>query len=119
LERRFYHTETQRLKRELDQSKEEIMQLEVRISQMQTVVPTVRLMENLNEKIRTPLASITENAEFLLKGLSTRPDEKSTSHTKKELSVQIKRGLREIRSDVNQITKVTEKIFRKGNAGII
>ena len=119
LERRFYHTETERLKRELDQAKEEIKRLEVRISQMQTVVPTAQLLENLNEKIRTPLASITENAEFLLKGLSPHPDEKSTPHTKKELNVQFKRGLREIGSDVNQITRVAEKILRKGNAWVI
>jgi signal transduction histidine kinase len=119
MERRFYFKETERLKRELNQAREEIKQLEVRVNQMQTVVPTAQLLENLNEKIRTPLDSITENAEFLLKGITTHPDDKSTLHSKKELSVQFRKGLKEIRNDVNQITKATEKILRKGNAGLI
>ncbi len=119
LERMFYHSETERLKRELDQAKEEINRIEEKISQMQTIIPTPQLLENLNERIRTPLASIAENAEFLLNSFSTHPNEKSTPHHKKELNVQFKRGLREIRSDVSQITKVTEKILRKGNAWLI
>lgn len=119
LERMLYHSETERLKRELDQAKEEINRIEEKISQMQTIIPTPQLLENLNERIRTPLASIAENAEFLLNSFSTHPNEKSTPHHKKELNVQFKRGLREIRSDVSQINKVTEKILRKGNAWLI
>lgn len=119
MERMFYHSETEKLKRELDQTKEEISRLEEKISRMQTIIPTPQLLENLNEKIQTPLASIAENAEFLLNSFSAHPNEKSTPHNKKELNIRFKRGLKEIRSDISQITKVTEKILRRGNAWLI
>jgi len=113
LERTFYYSGIQRLERELNQVKEENRELLERISQLQTAIPTNQFLENLNEKIKTPLSSIAGNAEFMLNSFSPHPADKSTLLRQKELNAQFKRGLREIKSEVNQITKVTEKLLRK------
>ena len=113
LEKMFYHSEAQRLEHELDQTKEQSRELMEKISRLQTAIPTDQFLENLNEKIKTPLSSIAGNAEFLLNSFSSHSPNKSMPYSQKEINAQLKRGLREIKSEVNQITKVTEKLFRK------
>ncbi len=113
LERMFYHSEAKRLENELNQTKEQNRELVEKIGRLQTAIPTNQFLENLNEKIKTPLSSIGGNAEFLLNSFSSHSPDKSTSCSQKEINAQFKRGLREIKSEVNQITKVTEKLFRK------
>lgn len=113
LERMSYHSKTEKLESELEQAREHATQLQMKISQMESVVPTPQLLENLNEKIKTPLSSIAENAEFLLNSFSLRLSEKSFSQSKKDFNLHFKRGLREIKSEVNQITQATEKLLKR------
>jgi len=113
LERMFYHSKTVKLENELEQTREHTKQLQMRISQMESVIPTPQLLENLNEKIKTPLSSIVENAEFLLNSFSLQQNEKSFPQSKKDFSVQFKRGLREIKNEVNLITKTTERLLQR------
>jgi transcriptional regulator with GAF, ATPase, and Fis domain len=113
LERMFYHAENARLEIELSQAREENRELSEKISRVEAAIPTHQFLENLNEKIKTPLGCITENAEFMLNSFSPHPADKSALHGQRELAAQFKRGLREIKSEVNQITKVTEKLMRK------
>ncbi len=113
LERMFYHKENERLQKELDLIRAEVGKLEEKISQMHTIIPTHQLLENLNEKIKTPLANIAENTEFLLNSFSPRSEGRPAQPTQKEFNLQFKRGLREIKSEVNLITKATEKLLKK------
>ena len=113
LERMFYYSEIQRLENVLEQTKEENRKLQEKISRLQTTIPTNQFLENLNEKLKTPLSSIAGNAEFMLNSFSPHPTDKSTLQRQKEINAQFKRGLRDIKSEVNQITKVTEKLLRK------
>jgi transcriptional regulator with GAF, ATPase, and Fis domain len=113
LERSFYYSETERLEKELSQLQAENRELQEKIGQLQNMIPTNQFLENLNEKIRTPLSSIAGNAEFMLNSFSPHPTNKSALPSQKELNAQFRRGLRDIRNEVNQITKVTEKLLRK------
>jgi signal transduction protein with GAF and PtsI domain len=113
LERMSYHSKTEKLESELGQAREHATQLQMKISQMESVIPTPQLLENLNEKIKTPLCSIAENAEFLLNSFSLRQSEKSFPQSKKDFNLHFKRGLREIKSEVNQITQATEKLLKR------
>jgi len=114
LERMFYYSETERLNQELQQAREIITQLQLQINQMESMVPTPQLLENLNEKIKSPLSSIIENAEFLLNSFSSRHDDQPSPQLKKEFNFQFKRGLKEIKNEVNQINRVTEKLLKRG-----
>jgi signal transduction histidine kinase len=113
LERMFYYSETQRQERELSQAKEENRELLEKIHQLQTAIPTNQFLENLNEKIKTPLSSIAGNAEFMLNSFAPHPANKATLQNHKGINAQFRRGLREIKNEVNQITRVTEKLLRK------
>jgi len=114
LERMFYYSETEKLTQELKQTRDLIPQFQLKINQMESMVPTPQLLENLNEKIKTPLSSIVENAEFLLNSFASRHDDQPSPHLKKEFNFQFKRGLKEIKNEVNQINRVTEKLLKRG-----
>ena len=108
LERTFYHSEIERLREELKLAEERSRELQER---MESITPTPQLLESLNRKIKTPLSSIAQNAQFLLDSFSLQHDKKS-QRTSKKPDLEFKRGLKEIRNEVNQITKATEKLLK-------
>ncbi|MCK4403943.1 MAG: GAF domain-containing protein [candidate division Zixibacteria bacterium] len=112
LERMFYHSELERLQKDLQQAREHSRQLEEKITRMESMIPTPQLLESLNSKIKTPLSSIAENAQFLLNSFSTRQEGKS-SRTGKSSDLEFKRGLKQIKNEVNQITRTTERLLKR------
>jgi transcriptional regulator with GAF, ATPase, and Fis domain len=112
LERTFYHSEVDRLESELQQAREYSAKLKEEITRMEGMIPTSQLLENLNEKITAPLGSVAENARFLLENFPTRQEQKSRKPGK-DRDLKFKRGLREIRNEVSQITRATEKLLKR------
>jgi transcriptional regulator with GAF, ATPase, and Fis domain len=112
LERMFLHSELERLEGEFQQEREQNVQLQDKVRQMESLIPTTQLLEGLNQKIKTPLASIAENAQFLLDSFPTRQREKSP-RASKSFNQEFKRGLKLIKSEVNQITRTTEKMLKR------
>ena len=112
LERVFYHSEVERLEGELEQARERSAELQEDIARVEREIPTSQLLENMTQKITTPLGSVAENARFLLESFSARQDQKSPKSNKRR-DLEFKRGLREIKNEVNQITRTTEKLLRR------
>ncbi len=112
LERMFYHSEQERLQEEIFQAREHSRELEEKITRMNSIIPTPQLLESLNQKIKTPLFSIAENASFLLNSFSPRQEAKPLRSSKKS-DVEFKRGLKQIKNEVNQITKATERLLKR------
>jgi transcriptional regulator with GAF, ATPase, and Fis domain len=115
LERAFYHSELERLEEELRQERGQAIQLQDRIKRMESLMPTPQLLEGLSQKIKTPLSSIAENAQFLLNSFSARQKDKSR-RSGSGLHPEFKRGLKEIKNEVAQIARVTEKTLRRRTA---
>jgi len=113
LERMYYHSELENLQKELQQAREHSGELEEKITRLESLIPTPQLLENLNQKIKTPLSNIAENAQFLLNSFSPRRDDKSP-RVRKSFNPEFKRGLKQIKNEVNQITKATERMLRRG-----
>jgi len=114
LESTFCQSELDRLRNALQQERKHVVGLQEKIRNMQSITPTPQLLEGLNQKIKDPLSSIAENAQFLLSSFSARQKGKSC-RVGKSFNQEFKRGLKEIRNEVNQITRVTEKLL-KGRA---
>ncbi len=112
LERMFCQSEMERLRNTLQQERKHAVGLQEKIRNMQSITPTPQLLEGLNQKIKAPLSSIAENAQFLLSSFSTRQKAKSC-RVGKSFNHEFKRGLKEIRNEVNQITRVTEKLLKQ------
>ncbi len=113
LERMFYHSEVKKLQHHLQQMREHSRELEEKIARLEDMIPTPQLLERLNQKIQPPLSSIAENAQFLLESLSIQQEEKSRQKSKK-IDLQFKRGLRQIKNEVNQIARTTERVLKRG-----
>jgi transcriptional regulator with GAF, ATPase, and Fis domain len=112
LERMFLHSELKRLEDEFKKEREQNLQLHDKVRQMENLIPTPQLLEGLNQKIKTPLDSITENAQFLLDSFPNRQKEKSP-RADRRFSQEFKRGLKLIKSEANQITRTTEKMLKR------
>jgi transcriptional regulator with GAF, ATPase, and Fis domain len=112
LERMFSRLELERLEKELRHEREQTAQLKEKLRHVESIIPTSRLLEGLNEKIRTPLSTIAENAQFLLNNLSTRQKEKSRQ-SGKSFNHEFKRSLKEIKTEVNQVARTTEKLLKR------
>ncbi|MGB2768268.1 MAG: GAF domain-containing protein [Candidatus Zixiibacteriota bacterium] len=111
LERMFYHSEVDRLESELQQARECSAKLQEEIRRMEGMIPTSQLLENLKEKITAPLGTVAENAQFLLESFSTRPDQESHKSGRSR-DIKFKRGLREIKNEVSQISRATDKLLK-------
>ncbi len=112
LERMYYHSEADRLHAEVEQTRQHCNRLEEELAQLRSAVPTAQLLESLNQRIKIPLSDIAENAQFLLDSFAPRQEEK-TSRSGRRSKVEIKRGLREIRNEANQITRATERLLKR------
>jgi signal transduction histidine kinase len=115
LERAFCHSEVERLEEELQQERGQAIQLQDRIKRMESLMPTPQLLQGLSQKIKTPLSSIAENAQFLLNSFSTKQKDKPRQ-SGRGLHPEFRRGLKEIKNEVAQIVRVTEKALKRRNA---
>ncbi len=112
LERLHYHSELEKLRAEMDNARERTAQLEEEIGQLRSMIPTSQLLESLNQKIKSPLAGIADNAQFLLETFSGRQEDKK-GRSKGKTTLDFKKGLRQIRNEAHQVTRATEKLLRR------
>jgi transcriptional regulator with GAF, ATPase, and Fis domain len=111
LERMFYYSEMEKREKELEETKSYLKELQNELLKNESKVPFSQLLGRLDQKIKNPLSAIAENAQFLLKSMTSRNEQKS-AHSIKRFDQKLKRTLREITTDVNQITKATEKLLK-------
>jgi transcriptional regulator with GAF, ATPase, and Fis domain len=112
LERKHYYSLLEEIHSELERVKERSSQLEEEVSRLKNKIPTSQLLENLNQRIKSPSAEIAENAQFLLDTFSPR-QENIKGQPKKGASPDFKRGLRQIRNEAHQVTKATERLLSR------
>lgn len=112
LERTHCYSESERLESELRQVRECSAELEEEINRLRSRVPTPQLLESLNQKVKTPLSGIADNAQFLLDTFSVRREEKA-NRSRRKPDLEFKRGLRQIRNEANQVTKATERLLKR------
>lgn len=111
LERMFYYSEMEEREKELEKTKSHLRELQNELLKSETKIPSSQLLERLDQKIKNPLSAIAENAQFLLRSMSSRNEQKF-SHSMKRFDQSFKRRLKEITSEANQISRVTEKLLR-------
>jgi transcriptional regulator with GAF, ATPase, and Fis domain len=112
LERMHYHRQLERLESEIRQAREHSSQLEEEMAKLRRMIPSSQLLENLNQKIKSPLAEIADNAQFLLETFSPRQEDRKGGSKGKAAS-DFKRGLRQIRNEAHQVTRTTERLLRR------
>ncbi len=108
LERMFYHSEMEKRQMELEETKSYLRELQ---NELLKRVPLSGLLGHWDRKIKSPLSAIAENAQFLLKSMSSKNQQK-TAQSKKSFDQKFKRRLREITSEANQISKTAEKLLK-------
>lgn len=111
LERMFYYSEMGKKQNELEEMKSYLRELQNELSESEKGVFLSQFLGHLNRKIISPLSAITENAQFLLKSISPKNEQKS-SRSIKSFDQKFKRRLREITTEANQISKTTEKLLK-------
>jgi transcriptional regulator with GAF, ATPase, and Fis domain len=111
LERMFYYSEIEKRQKELKETKSYLKELQNELLKSERRVPLSQLLGHLDRKIKSPLSAIAENAQFLLKSISSKNEQKSIRSIK-GLDQKLKRRLREITTEANQISKVTEKLLK-------
>jgi len=111
LERMFYYSEMEKRGKELEETKSYLRELENELLKSKSRTPFSQLLGRLDQKIKNPISTIAENAQFLLKSISSKDEQKSPDLMKK-VDHKFKRKLREITTEANQITKATEKLLK-------
>jgi transcriptional regulator with GAF, ATPase, and Fis domain len=111
LERMFYYSELEKRGKELEETKSCLKELENELLKSKNRIPFSQLLGRLDQKIKNPLSAIAENAQFLLKSMSSKDKQKSPDSIKK-VDQKFKRRLRVITTEANQITKATEKLLK-------
>jgi transcriptional regulator with GAF, ATPase, and Fis domain len=112
LERMHYHRQVERLETEIRQAREHSSQQEEELVRLRRMIPSSQLLENLNEKIKSPLAEIADNAQFLLQTFAPRGENRKGG-SKPKAAFDFKRGLRQIRNEAHQVTRTTERLLRR------
>ena len=111
LERMFYYSEMEKRGKELEETKSCLRELESELLKSKSRTSFSQLLGHLDQKIKNPLSAIAENAQFLLKSISSKDKQKSPDSIKR-VDHKFKRRLREITVEANQITKATEKLLK-------
>jgi transcriptional regulator with GAF, ATPase, and Fis domain len=111
LERMFYYSEMEKKQKELEEAKSCLRELQSELSKSEKRMPVSQLLENLDKKIKSPLSAIAENAQFLLKSISS-PNEQKSSSSMKSYDQKLRKRLRVITTEANQISKTTEKLLK-------
>jgi transcriptional regulator with GAF, ATPase, and Fis domain len=111
LERMFYYSEMEKRQKELEETKSYLKELQNELSKSEKRVPFSQVLGHWDRKIKSPLSTIAENAQFLLKSISSKNQQKSLPSIK-SFDQKFKKRLREITSEANQISKTTEKLLK-------
>lgn len=111
LERMFCYSEMEKKQKELEETRSHLRELQNELLKNEKRVPFSQLLGLLERKIKSPSSTIAENAQFLLKSISFRNEQRST-HSIKSFDRKLKRRLREITTEANQISKATEKLLK-------
>jgi len=111
LERMFYCSEMEKIQKELEETKSYLRELQNELLKSESRIPFSQLLGRLDQKIKNPLSAIAENAQFLLKSISSKNEQKF-SHSTKGVDQKFKRRLKEISTGANQISKITEKLLK-------
>jgi transcriptional regulator with GAF, ATPase, and Fis domain len=111
LERMFYYSEMATRQKELEEIKSYLRELQNELSKSEKRASFSQFLGHLDRKIKSPLSAIAENAQFLLKSISSTDKQKSLDSIKK-VNHKFKKRLREITVEANQITKATEKLLK-------
>ena len=111
LERMFYYSEMEKRQKESEETKFYLRELQSELLKNEGRVSLSQLLGHLDRKIKSPLSAIAENAQFLLKSISSKNEQKSIGSTK-TIDQKFKRRLREITIEANQISKTTEKLLK-------
>jgi transcriptional regulator with GAF, ATPase, and Fis domain len=112
LERMHSQCELEKLRSEIKEGREHSSQLEEEVAGLRRMIPSSQLLESLNQKIKSPLAEIADNAQFLLATFSPRQEDKK-GRSKGRTAFDFKRGLRQIRNEAHQVTRTTERLLRR------
>lgn len=118
LERMFYYSEMEKRGKELEETKAYLRELRGKLLESGKKVTPPQLLAQLDRKIKNPLSAIAENAQFLLKSMSSQNERKSTQ-SKKNFDQKFKRRLREITTEANQISKATEKLLKMNAYSVV
>jgi transcriptional regulator with GAF, ATPase, and Fis domain len=111
LERMFYHSEIERKQKELEETKSHLREIQDELLRSEKKATLSQILGHLDQKIRSPLSGIAENAQFLLNSISSQKVQKSAPSVK-DLNQKFRKRLREITSEANQISKATEKLLK-------
>ena len=111
LERMFYYSEMEKRQKESEETKFYLRELQNELLKSERRVSLSQLLGHLDRKIKSPLSAIAENAQFLLKSISSKNEQKSIRSIK-NFDQRFKRRLREITTEANQISKTTEKLLK-------
>jgi transcriptional regulator with GAF, ATPase, and Fis domain len=111
LERMFYYSEIEKKQRELEEMKAGLRELQDELLKSDGRIPFSQLLMHLDQKIKNPLSSIAENAQFLLKSISSQNEQKPADPAKK-FDQKFEKRLREITTEANQISNVTKKLLK-------
>lgn len=107
LERMFCQSEMEKKEKELEEIRSYLREIQNELLKMEKGISLSQLLRHLDRKIKNPLLSITENAQFLLDSVSSK-----SSNSTKSFDQRFKRKLREITTEANQISKATEKLLQ-------
>lgn len=116
LERTFCHFEMEKRRKELEQTRSDLREIQNELSKSEKRAALSQILGYLDLKVKNPLSGIAENAEFLLKSISSKSGPKSALALK-SFNQKFKKRLREITTEANQISKATEKLLRM-NSGL-
>jgi transcriptional regulator with GAF, ATPase, and Fis domain len=111
LERRFCHSEMEKTEKELEETRSYLREMQNQLLRSDKKLTLSQIMGHLDRKIKSPLSGIAENAQFLLKSMSTQSGPKSTSSVK-SLNQRFKRRLTKITAEANQISEATERLLK-------
>lgn len=118
LERMFYYSEMEKRGNELEETKACLRELQGKLIESEKRVSLPQLLGQLDRRIKSPLSAVAENAQFLLKSMSSQNERKST-RSRKSFDQKFKRRLTEITTETNQILKTTEKLLRMNAYSVV
>jgi transcriptional regulator with GAF, ATPase, and Fis domain len=118
LERMFYYSEIEKKQMELEETKSFLKELQSELLGNEKKASLSQLLGQLDRKIKSPLSAIAENAKFLLESVSSRGEPRSAGSIR-SLDHKSKRRLREIASQVNQISKTAEKLLKMNDYSML
>ena len=111
LERMFCRSEMEKRHKELEKTRSDLRDVENELSRSEKRAALSQVLGHLDLKVKNPLSGIAENAEFLLKSISSKGGPKS-AQALKSFNQKFKRRLKEITTEANQISKATDRLLK-------